>query len=94
MNDYGFVRVASAVPRVKVAQPNANVQSALELIKEAYAKDVQLIGFPELAVTGYSCADLLLNNHLINRAEQALQKLLDETAGLDIIIILGMPVRF
>lgn len=93
MNDYGFVRVASAVPRVKVAQPNDNVQSALELIKEAYAKDVQLIGFPELAVTGYSCADLLLNNHLINRAEQALQKLLDETADLDIIIILGMPVR-
>ena len=93
MNDYGFFRVAAAVPVVKVAAPLANAKQCLELVEKAYEKQVQVICFPELSITGYSCGDLFLSRQLIDRAEQALEWLLQQTAKMDIIIIAGMPLR-
>ena len=93
MNDYGFFRVAAAVPVVKVAAPLANAKQCLELVEKAYEKQVQVICFPELSITGYSCGDLFLSRQLIDRAEQTLEWLLQRTAKMDIIIIAGMPLR-
>lgn len=93
MNDYGFFRVAAAVPVVKVAAPMANARQCLELVEKAYEKQVQVICFPELSITGYSCGDLFLSRQLVDRAEQALEWLLQQTAKMDIIIIAGMPLR-
>lgn len=93
MNDYGLFRVAAALPVVKVAAPSANAKQCLYLVEKAYEKQVQVICFPELTITGYSCGDLFLSRELIDRAEQALEWLLQQTSEIDIIIIAGMPLR-
>lgn len=93
MNDYGFFRVAAAVPVVKVAAPSANAKQCFELVEKAYGQQVQAICFPELSITGYSCGDLFLSRQLIDSAESALEWLLQKTEKMDIIIIVGMPLR-
>ena len=54
----GFVKVASAIPKVKVADCRYNIVEINRLIQEAATSDVQIIVFPELSITGYSCGDL------------------------------------
>ena len=58
MNDYGFIRVAAAVPEVRVASVSHNVAQICRLIKEAAGKEAAIVVFPELSVTGARCADL------------------------------------
>ncbi len=59
LGDYGFVRAAAAVPRVYVANPQRNAQEISDMIiKAADEQNVKVIVFPELSVTGYTCADL------------------------------------
>ena len=91
--NFGYVRVAATVPLVHVADCQANAEECLALVREAAKKSVQIICFPELAITGYTCADLFHNQQLITDAENALQWLVEQTRGLDIIVILGLPVR-
>jgi predicted amidohydrolase len=54
----GLLRVAVASPRVTVADPAANVRAIADLLRKAEARDVSLVVFPELCVTGYTCGDL------------------------------------
>jgi len=89
---YGFVRVAAAVPQVKVADCRYNASQAEEMIFEADENNVQAIVFPELNITGYSCGDLFRQALLLEQAEIALMQLMNNTRQLDIISILGMPV--
>ena len=89
---YGFVRVAAAVPQVKVADCRYNASQAEEMIFEADENNVQAIVFPELNITGYSCGDLFGQALLLEQAEIALMQLMNNTRQLDIISILGMPV--
>ena len=89
---YGFVRVAAAVPQVKVADCRYNASQAEEMIFEADENNVQTIVFPELNITGYSCGDLFGQALLLEQAEIALMQLMNNTRQLDIISILGMPV--
>lgn len=89
---YGFVRVAAAVPQVKVADCRYNASQAEEMIFEADENNVQAIVFPELNITGYSCGDLFGQALLLEQAEIALMQLMNNTSQLDIISILGMPV--
>ena len=56
--NYGFVKVAAAVPEVQVANPKYNAEQIESLIIQAAGQDVEIIVFPELCLTGYSCADL------------------------------------
>ncbi len=93
MEDFGFVRVAAAVPAVKVADCMSNAQACLNLINEALTRDVQIICFPELNITGYTCADLFHSRLLTGNAEKALEWLLQQTAEMDIVSIIGLPVR-
>jgi NAD+ synthase (glutamine-hydrolysing) len=93
MEDYGFVRVAAAVPDVKVADCMSNAEACLELIREAEAKQVRIVCFPELNITGYTCADLFHSRLLVSNAEKALGWLLQQTAEMDIISIIGLPVH-
>lgn len=89
---YGFVKVAAAIPLVKVADCQFNAQQAGRLISEADSKGVQVIIFPELNLTGYSCGDLFGQSLLLEQAEMALMQVMNETRQLDIISIVGMPV--
>ena len=89
---YGFVNVAAAVPVVKVADVDYNVQQIESLIAQVEGRGVEVIVFPELSITGYSCQDLFHEQLLLDKAEEGLLTLLDFTRKLDVISIVGMPV--
>ncbi len=90
--NYGFVKVAAAIPRVKVADCKFNAEQIESLIAIAEGKGVQIIGFPEMCITGYTCGDLFAQQLLLEEAEMGLIQVLNNTRQLDIISILGMPV--
>ena len=90
---YGFVRVAAAIPELRVADCAFNASKIKELIVKAEAEKVEIVCFPELCITAYTCADLFLQKQLLDNAENALADLVAGTAGLDITSIVGMPVR-
>ena len=89
---YGFVNVAAAVPTVKVADVDYNVQQIESLIAQAEGMGVEVMVFPELCLTGYTCQDLFKEQLLLDRAEQGIIMLLDFTRKLDVISIVGAPV--
>lgn len=90
--DYGFVRVAAAVPRLRVGDCKWNAQETIKQIDEAIVQGVQIICFPELGMTGYTCADLFFNHRLQNKAMIALQRVCQHTKGKNIIAIVGAPL--
>ena len=90
--NYGYVKVAAAVPRVRVADCKFNVSQIEKEIIIAEGKGVQIIVFPELSVTGYSCGDLFGQQLLVEEAEMGLMQVLNNTRQLDIVSIVGMPV--
>ena len=65
---YGFMRVGAAVSKIKISDVEFNVESIKKVIDEASSKNVEVTTFQELSLVGYTCADLFLNEHLINRA--------------------------
>ena len=89
---YGFIKVASATPAVKVGDVIFNTQQIEEQIALAEGKGVEIITFPELSVTGYSCQDLFRQQMLLESSEQAVMMLLDFTRQLENISIVGAPV--
>lgn len=91
--DYGFVKVASAIPTIKVADCDYNEKQIENLVVQAEGKGVEIICFPELCITGYTCGDLFSQQLLIDSSENALFKLLDFTRSLNIITIIGMPIQ-
>ena len=90
--NYGYVKVAAAVPRVKVADCKFNASEIEKEIIIADGKGVQIIAFPELCITGYTCGDLFVQQLLLEEAEMGLIQILNNTRQMDIISILGMPV--
>lgn len=90
--NYGFVKVAAAVPHVKVADCRFNAEHIESLIAVAEGKGVQIITFPEMSFTGYTCGDLFGQQLLLEEAEMGLMQVLSNTRQLDIIAIVGMPV--
>ncbi len=92
MKNFGFVKVAAAVPQVRVAECESNVQQIERLIEEAESKGVQVVVFPELSITGCTCGDLFGQRLLLEAAEKALYRLLENTRKLDVVAIVGMPI--
>jgi NAD+ synthase (glutamine-hydrolysing) len=90
---HGFVRVATAVPKVKLADPAANAQSVLALTREAHDAGVAVIVFPELGLTGYTIDDLLQQDVLLDAVEAAIATLVEESAGLAPLMVVGAPLR-
>ena len=89
----GFVKVAAGTPKIRVADCDYNAGQIIALMKEAAAQGVKVLALPELCVTGYTCGDLFLQPTLLDGAERALGRILEETKGLDLLTALGMPVR-
>ena len=89
---YGFIKVAAAVPAVKVGDVVYNVQQIESLIAQAEGRGVEVMVFPELCLTGYTCQDLFREQLLLDKAEEGLLMLLDFTRKLDVISIVGLPV--
>ena len=93
MNQYGFLKVAAAVPRVQVADCDFNVAQVASLAEKAAQRGVEIIAFPELAVTAYTCGDLLLQPTLLDAAEEALVTLIRKSRKLPLVMIIGAPLR-
>lgn len=90
--EYGFIKVATAIPSVKVGDVKFNTRQIESQIALAEGQGVEIIVFPELCITGYTCQDLFLQQMLLESAETAMMMLLDFTRQLDIISIVGLPV--
>lgn len=90
--NYGFVKVAAAVPHVQVADCFYNTQQIKALMQKASEKGVQIIAFPELAITAYTCLDLFAQQTLLQNAEKALLKLVSDTANLNLLTLVGTPL--
>jgi len=89
----GFIRVAAAVPELRVADCAYNVARMADLVHKGETEKVQVICFPELSITGYTCADLFQQQQLLNDAQKALNELQLLTFTTTSVIIVGMPVR-
>jgi len=89
---HGFIRVAAAVPKVKVANVSANVKEIVLLAKEAEAEEVAIVVYPELCMSSYSCGDLFFQVALHEALKKGLYDLLDQTSSLQIALIVGMPL--
>ena len=89
---YGFIKVAAAVPTVKVADCQYNLKKIESLIAQAEGQGVEIITFPELCLTGYTCQDLFRQELLLQASETAIFQLLDFTRKLRVISIVGLPL--
>ncbi|MGI6776923.1 MAG: NAD(+) synthase [Acetivibrionales bacterium] len=90
--NYGFVRVAAAVPRLRVADCKYNAQNIIDLINKAEEHSVQFVVFPELSITSYTCGDLFHQKALLDSARQYLGVVLKETRGTQVVAAVGIPL--
>ncbi len=94
MKNFEYVRIAVAIPEIKVADPLFNTEKIISMAKTAFeSKKAKVVLFPELCITGYTCGDLFNQKTLIKGAEDALKMLLAETKDMNILIAVGMPVK-
>jgi len=90
----GFVKVAAGTPKIKVADCQHNAEQIIALMKDAAAQGVKVLALPELCITGYTCGDLFLQDTLLDGAELALGRILEETKELDMLTAVGLPVKY
>ncbi len=93
LKEQGFARVGAVVPKLKVGDTEFNCNEIIKQIEAASNNKIQIAVFPELCVTGYTCQDLFEQDILLEYAEKALNKIMDYTNNLDIICIIGMPIK-
>ena len=89
---HSFIKVAAATPAIRLADPAHNAAACIRLAETAAAAGVKLLVFPELCLTGATCGDLFAHDRLITGAKEALQTFAAETASLDLVSIIGLPV--
>ena len=90
---YGFYKVASATFSVKLGDVHENAKQIIEYIKKADEANIQLLVFPELCITGYTCGDMFLRKEFCENAETALVEILDATAYNSVLVCVGMPIE-
>lgn len=89
----GFVKVAAVTPALRVADCDYNTDKIIDSIKTASKNGAVIIAFPELAVTGYTCSDLFLQQTLLDAAERSIAKIIDKTKDINAVSVVGVPVR-
>lgn len=92
--NYGFVRVAAAVPKIKVGDIDYNVSQILEFAKKASQKGASIIVFPELAITGYTMGDLFHQQLVIQKAKEALGRIAEFSKNTECLLLVGLPMAF
>ncbi len=91
---YGFIRTAAATPDIKVADCSYNSAAIIENIKKAAENNTEIIVFPELCITGYTCGDLFSQRTLIRAALEGVESIKKETADINIISVIGFPFEY
>ncbi|MBO0790592.1 MAG: NAD(+) synthase, partial [Ktedonobacteraceae bacterium] len=89
----GFLRVAVVVPELRVAHIRYNTEMIVDALGQAAARGCRLALFPELCITGYSCADLLYQPLLQQQASEALQPIAQAAGDLQIAAVIGLPME-
>ena len=90
----GFIKVAAAVPAVKVADCAFNVQQIENMMALADGQGVEIVCFPELAITAYTCQDLFSQQLLLDEAESSLLKLIEFSRNLNVTALVGVPISY
>lgn len=90
---HGFIKVAAAMPKIKVADPKYNAKEICKKIDEAIETGAKLIVFPELCITGYTCEDLFLQELLLEQAKEELIHIAAYTQDKDALIFVGLPIE-
>jgi NAD+ synthase (glutamine-hydrolysing) len=90
--ELGYLRVGAGIPGLRVADVDTNVKGIIDLIQKARKEGVQVVAFPEMAITGYTLGDLVQQQALLTKAEKGIAEILAETANNTMVVILGMPV--
>lgn len=93
-NLFGFYRVASAITIIKLGDTEYNSQEIIKQIKEADSKNISIILFSELIITGYSIGDLITTKNLFDKQNIAIEKIIKETNKLNIISIIGIYINY
>ena len=93
MSKYGFIKIASYCPTVSVANPSKNAHTIYSMLLDAAIDDIQIAAFPELCLSGYTCADLFSQDALTDGCADALLWLLEKTKAMDIAFIVGLPLK-
>jgi NAD+ synthase (glutamine-hydrolysing) len=88
----GFYRIAAATPRLILGKPQANAEELARLAGEAAKDGVSAIVFPELCITGYTCGDLFFREDLLRAASEAAASFASQTADIQILSVVGLPV--
>ncbi len=82
------------MPRVHVADPGANCEEMLGLVPEAVLRGVSVLVFPELGISGYTCADLFGQRRLVQSCEKAVSDFVSRTSGMNCTMVFGTPMRY
>lgn len=90
---HGFVRVAAATPVVHTADPVANADEHIALIRQAGEQGVDLIVFPELSLSGYAIDDLLMQDALLVEVERQIAVVAEAADAAGVIAVVGAPLR-
>lgn len=88
---HGFVRVAAATPKIKVADCEYNTNRIIEILEECEKKEIKVVVFPELCITGYTCGDLFLQDTLLQAAMEQLKRIAFATKDMNVLSVVGLP---
>ncbi|HEX2767945.1 MAG TPA: nitrilase-related carbon-nitrogen hydrolase, partial [Geobacteraceae bacterium] len=91
--NHNFVRVAVAIPEIRVADPAFNVAGTIDLIDRAAEAGALLVTFPELGLSAYSCDDLFHQHSLLEACLEALAKVLEASVKIPVIAVVGLPLQ-
>ena len=91
--EQGFLKIAAVTPKIKVADPEYNADEIIRLLEEAEKSGARIAVFPELCLSGYTCADLFLQDILLRSCEEQLIRIVEETDDFDILSFIGLPVE-
>jgi len=91
---HGFIRVAAATPHIRLADCGYNANQLIKLIEIAEEKEVKLLVFPELCITGYTCGDLFFQETLLSSAKEQLKRVADSTRDKELVAVAGFPFEY
>ena len=91
--EYGFIKVGTAIPAVRVVDVQYNTEQIEALLTQAEEAGIEIIVFPELSLTGYTCQDLFRQRSLLETIDAAVTHLLQSTLQKDVIAIVGAPLE-
>ena len=93
LGQYGFIRIGSVSPEMRVADVEFNTEKIIEAMKSAKTENCHFLLFPELCITGYTCGDLFYQTALLESVFPAIRKLCEASLKYDVSIVVGAPVK-